>query len=280
MAVRLFVIHLPSPSQTAWQIAVVEAASRAGWDVFSLVPDQEPVFRDGVNALIQGVDASLIPHAATDAVILAGSPQVAVDTLMQMHDLDQGAALTSVGWWFAQAAEAAARNAVVVNAASEALDLPGLGRIVRGEAGSLTTTSHGAPLAFYETLPPAIGASAFWPIDILLWIGGTEPGFTDLTGKRRLLQHGPYLLMSAGTWTAEIVFELAIDRALTQLRFDWGDGVDVTETSQRLSTAGVYSVALEKSWDQPTRAELRIWLDRSMFDGSLRIRSTKVTRTG
>ena len=278
MAIRLYVVHLPSPTQAAWQAAVVEAAARAGWDVFSLVADQEPAFRDGVDALVQGVDANLIFDRASEAFILAGTAQSGVDTLMQIHELDRKTALNSVAWWFAQAAEAASRGAIILDATSATLTLPGLGEVARSAGRPVRTTDLGDPLAMYGSLPPAVGASALWPMDILLWESGREPGFTDLTGRSRLIQHGPYLLLSSGTWAAEIVFELMIDRAFAQLRFDWGDGTDVTETSQRLSTAGVYSVTLVKSWDRPTTTELRIWLDRSMFDGFLKIKSTRITR--
>ncbi len=280
LAIRLFAVHLPSPTQSAWQQVLVEASARAGWDVLSLVPGDPPPVREGVDALIQGTDATLIPPDAEHAVILAGSPQSAVDTLMQHHAQDRKTALNSVAWWFAQAAEAAARGAVVLDARSDSLAFPGLGNLARGAGQDLTPTNLGDPLAFYETLPPVIGASAAWPNDILFWPGGDIPGEADLTGRRRLMQFGPYLLVSSGSWTAEVVFELSIERAVTELRFDWGDGTDVVSHAERLSKAGVYSVTLTKSWDRPMTTELRIWLDRSMFDGSFRILSTKVTRSG
>jgi hypothetical protein len=280
LAIRLYAVHLPSPTQSAWQVALVETAARAGWDVVSLVPGQDPTVRDDVNALIQGTDANLIPAGAPHAVILTGSPQAGVDTLMQIHEMDRKTALNSVAWWFAQAAEAtAAGNVAVLNAAAPTLAIPSLGEVTRAEGALVKPTGFGEPLAFYETLPPAIGASAAWPMSILTWENEAEPGATDLTGKRRLIQFGPYLLLSSGTWTAELVFELSIERAITELRFDWGDGVDVTSVSQRITAAGVYSVTLTKSWDRPTTTELRIWLDRSMFDGSLKVLSTKITRT-
>lgn len=279
MAIRLYAVHLPSPTQSAWQTALVETASRAGWDIISLVQGQEPVFRDGVDALIQGTDANLIPPDASEAVILTGSPQAAVDTLIQIHGMDWKTALNSVAWWFAQAAEAAGRGVAVLDASVGSQALPGLGEVIRPDGHSVKSTDLGEPLAFYETLPPAIGATAAWPMSILTWEKSLEPGQTDLTGKRRLIQHGPYLLLSPGSWTAEIAFELSIDRAVTELRFDWGDGTDIEVVSHRLNAAGIYSVSLTKSWSKPTTTELRIWLDRSMFDGSLKILSTKVTRT-
>lgn len=279
LAIRLYAVHLPSPTQSAWQIALVEAASRTGWDVISLVPDQDPPVRDGVDALIQGTDANLIPADASHAAILTGSPQAAVDTLMQIHEMDRKTALNSVAWWFAQAAGAAERGVAVLDAAAGVLSLPGLGEVARADGPALKATVLGEPLAFYETLPPAVGASADWPMNILTWEIGPEPGRTDLTGKRRLIQHGPYLLLSSGSWTAEIVFELEMERAVTELRFDWGDGIDVVSASHRMTTAGAYSVSLTKAWSKPTTTELRIWLDRSMFDGSLKVLSTTVTRT-
>lgn len=276
--IRLFVAHLPSATQSAWQNALAEAATLAGWDVLSLVAG-ELALRDGVDALIQGDDASLIPGDADTAMILAASPQDAVDVLMQVHRMDQAMAMNSVGWWFTQAAEAAARGVPVQDARRERLDIPGLGPVDRAAGHVISRTGIGDPFNFYAALPPAVGASAHWPAEIFTWPGG-EVGSADLTGKRRLIQHGPYLLLSAGVWRVDVVFELDIHRAVTQLRFDWGDGVDVVESSHRVATEGVYAISLEKAWDSPTRAELRIWLDRSMFDGRLTIRSVKITRIG
>lgn len=276
MAVRLFVAHLPSSVQSAWQNALAERAALAGWDVVSLVPG-ELGLRDGVNALVQGDDASLIPADADTAMVLSSSPQDAIDTLMQIHQMDRQTAFNSVCWWFAQAAEVAARGVDVRDARCERLDFPGLGVVDRSPGHSITPTETGNPLALYESLPPAVGASAHWPLELFTWPSG-EVGFADLTGKRRLILHGPYLLLSAGRWRAEILFELDIHRAVTQLRFDWGDGVDVVESTHRLTAEGVYSVCLDKAWDRPTRTELRIWLDRSMFDGGLTVRAVKVSR--
>lgn len=278
LPVRLYAVHLPSPTQSVWQIALVEAAAAAGWDVISLVTGQDPPVRDGIDALIQGTDANLIPADAPDAVILTGSPQTAVDTLMQLHGMDRKTALNSVAWWFAQAAEAAAAGVKVLDAAAESLVIPGLGHVARAEGRLVEPTTCGEPLAFYDTLPPRVGASAAWPMEILTWENADNPGQTDLTGKRRLIQHGPYLLLSAGTWTAEIVFELSINRAITELRFDWGDGTDVAVVSRRLTAPGVYSATLTNSWARATTTELRIWLDRSMFDGSIKVLSTTITR--
>lgn len=279
MASRLYVVHLPSTTQSAWQTALSEAATQAGWDICSVAAGCEPALRDGVPTLVQAADASLLPPDAVSVVILGASPQEATDQLMQFHEMDRQAALNSVGWWFAQAADAAERGAAVLDARAEAIDLPGLGSVQRGLGGTVERTATGEPLAMYAVLPPPIGATAFWPGDLFHWTAGADAGTVDLTGKARVLLHGPYLVLSRGTWEAEIIFELDIDRAITQLRFDWGNGVDVVETTHRLSVGGVYSVNLSKTLTRPSHTEFRVWLDRSMFDGRFTVQSVKVTRT-
>jgi len=69
-------------------------------------------------------------------------------------------------------------------------------------------------------------------------------------------------------------------RAITELRFEWGVLHDVDRIAQRLTLPGQYTASMTHSWNEASAIELRIWLDRSMFDGALKILSVTVTRTG
>lgn len=276
MAIRLFVYHLPSPTRSAWRAALAGAAAEAGWDAVSVDDLATFSFREGVNTLVQGDDVG-VPHGeATDIVILAGSPRDTVDVLMQTYGLDLHGALREAASRFAHVSDIGIQ---VMPAGVSSHKFPGLGEVKRPLGEAVRSTSAGDALAFYETLPPRVGAFAAWEPDVFIWAPGNEPGFADLTGRRRVIQYGPYLMLSAGTWKVDLVFDIAIHRAISELRFEWGILHDCDTISQRVTVAGRYSASLTHSWAEAGAVELRIWLDRSMFDGTLKVVSVTVSKT-
>lgn len=264
----------------AWHSALANAAVTAGWDSLTIDGAHSPEFRDGVNTLVQGYDPSVLPADATDVVIMAGSPRDTVDVLMQADQMALHEALRLAASGFALASRAVGSGAQVVAADASSHTFAGLGEIARPSGDGFRSTTTGDALAFYEKLPPLVGASATWAPEVFIWTAGDEPGVADLTGRRRVIQYGPYLLLSAGTWTVDVVFELAMHRAITELRFEWGILHDVDRISQRLTVSGRYSASMTHSWSEAGAVELRIWLDRSMFDGTLKVLSVTVSRTG
>lgn len=275
MAIRLFVYHLPSPTQSAWRAALAGAAAKAGWDTISSDEAETVPVRENVNTLVQCDDVSA-PHGdATSVVVMAGSPHDTVDVLMQAHGMDLHGALR----------DAAARLAYVSDAGLQVLqsgapshDFPGLGEVARPSGEGIRSTDAGDALAFYESLPPRVGASAAWEPHVFIWTAGSESGFVDLTGRRRVIQYGPYLMLSAGTWKVDLVFDISIHRAVSELRFEWGILHDCETISKRVTVAGRYSASMTHSWAAAGPVELRIWLDRSMFDGTLKVLSVTVSR--
>jgi hypothetical protein len=276
LAIRLFVYHLPSSTRSAWRAALAEAAIEAGWDSISVDEVGTVPFRAGVNTIVQGDNVGVPDGEATDIVILAGSPCDTVDVLMQTYGLDLHGALRDAASRFAHVSDSGIR---VISAEASSLEFPGLGEIKRPPAQAIRSTSAGDALAFYETLPPKAGASAAWRPEVFIWAAGGEPGFTDLTGRRRVIQYGPYLMLSAGTWKVDLVFDIAIHRAISELRFEWGILHDCDTISQRVTVAGRYSASLTHTWAEAGAVELRIWLDRSMFDGTLNVVSVTVSKT-
>lgn len=276
MAIRLFVYHLPSPTRSAWRAALAAAAAEAGWDSVSLSEADTVQCREGVNTLVQGDDVGVSHEDATDVVILAGTPRDTVDALMQAEGMDLHGALREAAARFAHVADAGIQ---VVPAGASSHEFPGLGEVRRSSGQEIRSTSAGEALAFYETLPPRVGASATWEPDVFIWTAGAEPGFVDLTGRRRVIQYGPYFMLSAGTWKVDLVFEISIHRAISELRFEWGILHDCDTICQRVTVAGRYSASMTHSWTEAGAVELRIWLDRSMFDGTLKVLSVTVAKT-
>lgn len=274
---RLCLVHLPSENEQAWRDAAAAAARDAGWRLVDLVPD-DPLPAGDHDILVQVSEARLaLPFPAEECVILSDDPDRATESWQTRFGLDRDAAIRAVALQYARAAELAASGRTVVDGRTRTLDLPGLGPVTR--EGSAALRGPEGPLAFYRTLPPAPGASVDWPTDMLLSTGPGAPGReeTDLTGRRRLLRYGPYLELAPGRWTVDVEFVLTIDRALVELRFEWGTHHDVDIATDLITNSGLYALSLTKTWTEPAVAELRIWLDRAVFDGHLEVVSCRVT---
>ena len=278
MAIRLLVIHLPSPTRSAWRSALAEAAEQAGWDVVSLDGAEPLHVREGVNTLIQDDDVGNHHPEATHVLIMAGSPHETVDTLIQVDQMDLHGALRTAAARLAEASRLAASGVSTVSSGALSHGFPGLGAVTRSSGDAVRPTGSGSALAFYETLPPRPGASAIWGADAFIWTPGSQDGLVDLTGRRRVLLYGPYLMLSAGTWTVDLVFEISIHRAICELRFEWGILHDVDTIAQRVTVSGRYEASMTHSWTDAGAVELRIWLDRSMFDGTLKVLSVTVSK--
>lgn len=277
---RLCVIFLPSPQEHTWRLSLRTAAQAAGWQVV----DGEAV--DGLagclesNAIIQLSNGSRAPlFEPTETLVIADRPAASIAILMIGFDISLIAATRATARLNATCIPAVRGGAQVVSASSRTLTLPGLGQVDRTESAPDVRPIPADPLAFYEKLPPAVGSCATWPADLFEW-EGPDAGFTDLTGRRRLLQHGPYLDLCEGAWRADLKFALEMDNGRCELRFEWGSGADCTTYSQLISRAGVYALSLERTWPETAVAELRIWLDRAMFDGTFRILDCTVTYLG
>jgi hypothetical protein len=278
---RLCVLYLPSEHEAAWRSAVSEAARTAGWRVVDLIPGQPAPGHDQ-NILINIVDVELSGlFEPSECLILADDPDETAGNLEVSHGLDRDAALRIVARQYAAAAALAESGWLVAEIQDRQINLPGLGEITREGPSPVIPRQPPGPIGFYRTLPPRPGVSVEWPLDLLLRyeLGETARVPSDLTGRRRLLRHGPFIELSPGFWTAHLVFDLMIDSARVELRFEWGTMHDVTVVTDLMTTSGRYSVSLSKLWTEPAVAELRIWLDRAVFDGQMDLVSCQVSFT-
>jgi len=109
-------------------------------------------------------------------------------------------------------------------------------------------------------------------------VPGPCPEILDLTGPPRRLIFGPYLTLGDGRWRATAVFDLCEEGAKRVLALEFGIHPDcvVTEVPPR---SGRHEIDLE--FDFPPGgawAELRVWVQRAAFDGTIRFHGVKVRR--
>ena len=280
---RLCIVHLPSEHEFAWRHALTDSAFKLGWSSWDYVAGQNNPLGLHQDAVIHFSDArDVAAFAPTATVIVGATPNEAVRTLMSRFDIDELAALRSSARVFAFASDMAEAGVPVVDGLNVTANFPVLGEVTRGANSSveLPPTKLGDPLAFFDSLPAVVGAQAVWRPALFQWMSGDEPGVADLTGRTRILQHGPYLDLSSGAWTIEVKFTISLHRAKVDLRFEWGTGHDVQSSTQIFDKSGCYSITLTKQWLEPGVGELRVWLDRAMFDGGLVIEDCAVTKIG
>lgn len=285
----LHIVSTPSLYEGLWADGIRAAAEAKGltfgrWDKDQadiLITDMIPAHR------VMDLDPS-------EWVILADS---------------SAAALTAMGYTFGEsppgsqsamhcsgrfigAAWLAERGSAVLGQRAMALNLPKLG-LVSPRKCDIVPDAPG-PLAslltLYDRLPIRTGAKSVWgpeqfsfPID-----GKTDggPASVDLTGRGRLLMHGPNMWLPPGRWRATLRMAINPDRREVPLSFDWGcywgadrpEVNDVVSVAETIDEAGYYTVALENGWDVPGPAMVRIHLTQPLFQGVLEFLDCTVER--
>ncbi len=278
---RLCVLYLPSEHGTAVRTAASEAARLAGWRVVDLTADQ-PAPDHHHDTLINISDADLAGSCeSSERLIVADDPDMAALYLQTSHGLDRDASLRVVARQYAAASVLASHGWPVVESRGGTVMFPGLGEVAAASPSRLLKQEPAGPIGFYRTLPPTPGVSVEWPQDLLARdrLSDASRAPSDLTGRRRLLRYGPFIELSPGRWTADALFDVKLDRARVELRFEWGSMHDVAVATDLITTSGRYSVSLSKVWTEPAVAELRIWLDRAVFDGHMDLIKCQISFT-
>lgn len=184
---------------------------------------------------------------------------------------------------FAWASHLALQGAQIVEADVAAIVLPGLGEVAC-DATPVGLLDEWRALDIYETIPPAIGAEASWPLPAFVYparrgehVETGEPRI-DLTGRSRTLLFGPYTYLSAGHWLIEAEVMIDPEDGAAHIRFEWGANPQFTTISARVAEAGVYNVRMHWSCDIPAAAELRVIATQAHFEGTFELLSVTVRR--
>lgn len=283
---RLYVVHTPSPLEFSWRYVFAAAALQAGWttiDDAGQLPDDQPVTG---NLLIQSSDSARAGiWDPTEVMVVFDTPNNAIDATLAQPGIEFGDAVRYVSRRLAAlAALMQERPTTVTSATAPVITLPQLGEVRLSER-PVSAADLPGPLAIYEHLPPRRGSRALWPQSLFI-INPKDHGDSvdglevDLTGRRRILQHGPYVILTPGVWEITVQFAVAVNSSAIDLRFEWGTGADADVISHSVKTSGLYQVILSKTWAETAPVELRIWLDRAIFDGGFELKLCSVQFLG
>jgi hypothetical protein len=273
----LTVMITPTSAGVLWRDALVRAAILRGWPYADVGPaGPEP----GAVGLFFAHHASAMAHAGPRCIIVDASAVGTSDPSMPAGSED----LIIRSQALAEAEQAARGGAPVLLAARYQLDIPVLGVVERGEGERYHIHPQAAesPLALFDAMPVAAGASANWAPH---WFTYSEtarpaldPQWIDLTGRMRPLVFGPYITLPKGRWRAEVRFAVDPERGHAPLLFEWGTGNDYCRIMTDVEHSGVYGIRLDRIWTDPGAAQLRVWTAHPVFEGLLNFQGCRVTR--
>lgn len=138
-----------------------------------------------------------------------------------------------------------------------------------------------SPLKIYSQIPPAPGASAYWPRQVFsfgkeAFLDGEQ--VTDLTGRARPLVYGPYFYLPRGRWRATIDFTAEPIMRRIPLAIEWGKEGGFTDFEAMITEGGRYQLVLENEFTGPGAAQLVIRLSEPLFDGQFDFEGCRVER--
>lgn len=171
------------------------------------------------------------------------------------------------------------KGAVYVDGLKGRLKVAGLGEIV-AEAVSIRARED-SPLSVYNQLPPKVGASAEWPSQLFsfrpeAFFDGSPD--MDITGRGRVLVHGPYLYLPSGRWEAVIRFIAEPITRRIPIRVSWGCEAGFTSTEHDITIAGIYDLNLKTDFAGPGAAQVIVELREPMFDGFLQFQGCRIAK--
>ena len=175
-------------------------------------------------------------------------------------------------------------GAVLVGGQTAAFSLPVLGEVTREAGATLVPLARPSPLDIYKSIPPRGGASAIWPAECLSFpvgeaMDGGKPDI-DLTGRARILFHGPHLYLTPGVW--RVTFQISVDPegGVPPLRFEWKHGESSVVYEAPINQPGRYEMRLERRWDVTGPCQIAAVMSQAVFQGRLEVHDCKVERIG
>jgi hypothetical protein len=141
------------------------------------------------------------------------------------------------------------------SADEDAARSPAVGhKVVEGALGAYAKHFRGSDLA-----------TITWPRELFIVNGDAGKGLTDaldVGGGLRILIFGPYIHLPAGSWTARAVLGFSSEAAGHTFLVDAYSGGQLGSTSFQPERAGVYTVDINFSLDEPSGqgVEIRVWV--------------------
>jgi hypothetical protein len=119
-------------------------------------------------------------------------------------------------------------------------------------------------------------ASIIWPRELFIVDGDLGKGLTDALDVRggpciRPIIYGPYIHLPAGSWTARVLLGFSSEAAGHTFLVDAFSGRPLASTSFQPERAGIYTVDINFSLDEPSGqgVEIRLWIGSDYARGQV-----------
>lgn len=274
---------LPSPYSLDFIARLSEACAAAGRDI--------SVEHGWVGAPAEGQWLQVIDSLGGDAVLpedLSGwvvvapaNAAIALAAFLEQHrGMERAELLQILSRRYGLAGLLINRGARLITLPGE-VNLPGLPTVT-------VTPGEGEPvrepsvLDYFDPLPQGVSTPVEWGPEVFSFTRGLVPegGLPEMTlsGRGRILMHGPYLTLPEGKWCTRLRFEVDPEETVVELRFDWGQSERETSLVAEITVPGRYEVELESVMSGLEGMELRIWTCRGSLHGRLRMIGATVER--
>lgn len=261
-------------------ICIAPSAEAPGW-ARALMSAIGPVDLAGRVLVTESLSEAYESDAATRVLVMSSPAALATRSSQfppgGLHWLVQASKS------LAMTAEMINSGAVVLDAAAAKLDFPGLGEVVRSDLElDIQVDHHAASLGLYEGLPNSARFGVNWSQDVFSYLlgerltGGSPE--VDITGRARMLLHGPYIHLFNGQWRVKLKFEVNTEGLAIPLVVEWGHGGEFALQEVTISRSGVYELEMTQGWRNVAPAQVRIQVIRPSFGGRLRVLDCRVDR--
>jgi hypothetical protein len=269
MNARYVVLVPPGEQGAAWRAALADAAGREG---LAYVEDGFPP-NSTEGFLLVYDEPGLVDLVPADRVVIVGRGDDIISALAGGTTGFPASAIRQAARWFWHA-NALVRygSAVLIEAGATELMLTGLG-IVSIASVNRVANPPGAthPLAVYDNLPPKQGVE--FPIPHQLFHYGVREdsllGPIDLTGRARLLVHGPHLMVPEGQWRIRARFNLILGGPPVTLAFSWGCDESMPVFKRRMDQSGAFEIEMVTQAPFSADVQFRIALAVPVLQGEL-----------
>ena len=273
---QLCVLVLPCANQMAWVEAISNRAEKAGWATTS---EQASILTSHLVITTQA--EAVLGWPGEDVLVVGSSTSAAVEASALLFNVDHWAGVRYVAAQYAHAERLKAQGANWVSADADRLDFP-FGRVDNPDPTERSSGGDEGALTYLDT-PQSNGLGrAVWPAALFLHEKSGKSDIDgeifDLTGRRRVIRYGPYIEMPIGLWKVVVPFSLWIDSAIVEIRVEWASSLSVVSITEVIRQSGRYEVTLCQAWEEIGPCELRIWLDRAVFDGTIQLHDPTVIR--
>ncbi|WP_395650877.1 hypothetical protein, partial [Brevundimonas sp.] len=248
---HLFVLFVDELSASVWKPALTSAAQVGGWDVVTGPVDNWPSLTDRCVVLSDDTEWRLVIPGTQAAVIMMGPPSWEGRDLA---DPQSKADIALESARLARASDLVQQGAVFVDAGTQSFTLSLLGEVARDPVVLSVPTVRSSPLDIYRSIPPRSGASAIWPAECLMYplgeaLDGAAGPDMDLTGRARILFHGPHLYLTEGLWRVTVQISVDPEGGVSPLRFEWKHGDSAVVCEAPINQPGRYELQLERRWE-------------------------------